>query len=251
MAEELGRRAGLALDNARLYREATDAIKVRDDFLSVAGHELKTPLAALMLQVSSLRRLLDRDGACDPARMAERLDKTSAHGARLDRLIDQLLDVSRLSSGRLRLFREETELGRVTAEAIGRFAEESARVGSPIELQVDGTVRGSWDGERLDQVVTNLLSNALKYGAGKPVLVRVAAVAGGAVLRVEDQGIGIAPEHQVRIFEPFERAVSDHNYGGFGLGLWITRQIVEAHGGQIRVESAPGRGATFVVELSC
>jgi PAS domain S-box-containing protein len=252
LAEELGRRAGLALDNARLYREATDAIKVRDEFLSIAGHELKTPLAALLLQSSSLLRLLRREGAIDRARLEERLEKTVAHGGRLERLIDQLLDVSRITSGRLRLDREETDLVTVAEEVIARFGEESARVASPIELQVQGAVRGVWDRQRLDQVLTNLLSNALKYGAGQPVQVRLASAARCLVtMTVQDRGIGIDPQHQRRIFERFERAVSDRSYGGLGLGLWIARQIVDAHGGEIQVQSEPGQGAAFTVRLPC
>jgi PAS domain S-box-containing protein len=251
LAEELGRRAGLALENARLYREATEAIKVRDEFLSVAGHELKTPLAALLLQLASLLRLVRRPGTVDLVRLGERLEKTVGHGARLERLIDQLLDVSRITSGRLRLDRETVDLAEVTAEVIARFADESARAGSPIELG-GGPARGQWDRQRLDQVVTNLVSNALKYGAGNPVRVQVRPEPGDRVaLQVTDRGIGIALEHQRRIFERFERAVSDRSYGGLGLGLWITRQIVEAHGGEILVQSEPGRGATFTVVLPC
>jgi PAS domain S-box-containing protein len=246
---ELGRRAGMAVDNARLYREATDAVRVRDEFLSIASHELRTPLAALMLQVSGVLRLLQKGTPLGPERIVDRLEKAASSGARLEKLIDELLDVSRITSHRLKLERETVDLVALVEETVARMAEAASRAGSPIQLVASGPVSGSWDRLRIDQVITNLLSNAIKYGAGQPVQVTVGEGGGRAVLTVKDAGIGIEPEHQGRIFDRFERAVSDRHYGGLGLGLWITRQIVEAHGGSIRVVSAPGEGATFTVEL--
>jgi PAS domain S-box-containing protein len=251
VVEELGRRAGMAIDNARLYREATDAVRVRDDFLSVAGHELKTPLAALLLQVGGLVRLLRRDPAQDPVKLIERLEKAAASGTRLEKLIDELLDISRITSGRLRLEPEELDLAEVVRELAFRFGDECVRAGCRLEVEADEPVRGRWDRVRIEQVINNLLSNALKYGAGKPVLISAARVQDRAVLTVADRGIGIDPAHQSRIFERFERAVSERHYGGLGLGLWIARQIIEAHGGNISVHSVRGDGATFVVELPC
>ena len=249
-AEELGRRAGLALENARLYRAALDAVKLRDDFLSVAGHELKTPLTALTLQVASLQRAYAADRSPAPAEAVQKLTRIASTGARLERLIAELLDVSRITSGRLALERQRHDLVAIAREVVGRFAEQAARDKTPIELIAPATLEGTWDGQRLDQVLTNLLSNALKYGPGRPVRVRVAAdEPGRARLSVEDEGIGIPPADQERIFDRFERAIPDRNYGGLGLGLWIARQIVEAHGGQIRVRSAPDRGSTFEVLL--
>jgi signal transduction histidine kinase len=249
LAEELGRRAGIALDNARLYMEATDAIKARDEFLSIAGHELKTPLAAMSLQVHGLLRLYERGEAPTAARAIERLQKTVAQTGRLGKLIDQLLDVSRITSGRLKLEPEQVDLLELTREVVARFADDAARAGSPIELRAGGPVIGRWDRMRLDQVLGNLLSNAVKYGTAKPVFVEVSSAEGKARVSVRDQGIGIALEHQARIFGRFERAVSARHYGGFGLGLWIARQVVEVHGGAIALSSAPGAGSTFTVEL--
>jgi signal transduction histidine kinase len=250
LAEELARRAAIAVDNARLYREANDAIRLRDDFLSIAGHELKTPLAALLLQLGGLLRQLNKEPPLERAKVVERLGKATNHAGRLEALIDELLDVSRISSGRLKLERERLDLASLVEEIFARHTDDAARTGTPLALRrVGGSVEGTWDRLRLDQVVTNLVGNALKYGRGKPVEVTVEGAAQVVRLAVRDQGIGIAPEHQERIFERFERAVADRSYGGLGLGLWITRQIVEAHGGSVRVESAPAAGSTFLVEL--
>ena len=238
MAEHLGDRAGLAIANATLYEEAVRAVAVRDEFLSIAGHELKTPLTALMLQLEMLGRRAD-----DATR--ERVDKVTQHATRLGRLVDELLDVSRISAGRLRLEREELDLAEVVAEHVARVREG----GATVEIAPGGAVRGWWDRSRVEQIVSNLLGNAVKYGEGKPIDVRVEAADGRAVLVVRDRGIGIAPADQARIFERFERAVSSRHFGGLGLGLWIVRQIVEAHGGTIAVASAVGEGAELRVEL--
>jgi signal transduction histidine kinase len=170
----------------------------------------------------------------------------------LQRLIDELLDVSRITSGRLTLEREQMDLGDLAREVVDRYAPEAQRAGSTVTLEAAGDTRGNWDRARLDQVLTNLLSNAVKYGAGKPIHVGVigpSASENKVRVIVQDQGIGIEASAQARIFGRFERAVSDRHYGGFGLGLWIVRELVEAHGGSVHFESEVGRGSTFVVEL--
>jgi signal transduction histidine kinase len=168
---------------------------------------------------------------------------------RLNDLIGELLDVSRITSGRLHLQRDAVDLTRVVREVVARFEEAAARAGCDIQVDAPGPVNGNWDPNRLDQIVTNLLSNAIKYGAGEPVEIRLATSDQLARLWVRDRGIGIPPEHQPRLFQRFERVVSNRNYGGFGLGLWIVRQLVEAHGGAVRLKSAPGKGSEFTVEL--
>jgi PAS domain S-box-containing protein len=250
LAEELGRRAGIAIENARAYREARDAIRLRDDFLSIAGHELRTPLTALQLQLQSVDAAFERGQvAADPERWGTRVHKTVSHAHRLQRLIDELLDVSRITSGRLVLEREETDLAELWREVIERYAGESARAGSPVSFETAGPTAGRWDRARIDQVLTNLLSNAVKYGAGKPVRVTLEGRDGVVRTTVRDEGIGIDPAAQARMFGRFERAVSERHYGGFGLGLWIVRELVEAHGGKVGFESEPGRGSTFWIEL--
>jgi PAS domain S-box-containing protein len=157
--------------------------------------------------------------------------------------------VRRLSTGRLQLRLTEVDLTAVVREMISQLQQQAQTAGCEVRLETTAPVKGGWDQLRLDQVVTNLLTNAFKYGAGKPIHLRIWAEAGKATLQVRDEGIGIELAHQGRIFGMFERAVSDRNYGGLGLGLYITRQIVEALGGTIHVDSVPGHGATFTVEL--
>jgi PAS domain S-box-containing protein len=244
LAEVLGRRASMAIENARLYTESQKAVRLRDDFLSIAGHELRTPLTALQLYLHTLL-----SGASERSPLEKRLRSAGRQVERLSRLINELLDVSRLTAGRLELEIGEVDLTALTREIVERFGDELARTGSSMVFSADGPVVGHWDHMRLDQIITNLVSNAIKYGRGKPIDVSVAAVDGQARLVVCDRGIGIEPEHQARIFRRFERAVSDHNYGGFGLGLWIASEIVNAHGGTISVRSEPGEGSCFTVDL--
>jgi len=250
LAEELGRRAGIAIENARAYGEARAAIRLRDEFLSVAGHEFKTPLTALLLQIQSVHSaFVSGLVAADLPRWGDRVGKAVRQGQRLERLVNELLDVSRITSGRLTLEREEVDLAGLCTEVAERHAVELARSGSTVTIEPSGRTTGTWDRGRLDQVITNLLSNAIKYGQGKPITVTVAGGPRGVTLSVRDRGIGIRPEDQARIFGRFERAVSERHYGGFGLGLWIVRELVEAHGGQVRFESCEGAGSTFVVDL--
>ncbi|MBI5549831.1 MAG: HAMP domain-containing histidine kinase [Deltaproteobacteria bacterium] len=243
LLEDLASRAALAIENARLYRQATEAVNVRDGFLSVAGHELKTPLTAHQLQM----RVLLREAQAEP--VAERVAKVDRQCKRLATLVDELLDVSRITAGRLRLEREELDLAVLVRESVTGLADDLGRADCEVCIVAHAPVVGCWDRLRVEQVVTNLLTNAMKYGCGKPIHITVTGTQGSARLEVRDRGIGIAPEDQARIFARFERAVSSRHFGGLGLGLWIARQVVEAHGGVIFVSSRTGEGATFTVEL--
>jgi signal transduction histidine kinase len=185
----------------------------------------------------------------DPDACERRLRVLDRQVARLLGLSDTLLDVSRITAGRLELARVDGDLAALAVEVAARFADDAAEQGSAIELDAPAPVRCPHDASRMDQVISNLVSNAVKYGRGAPIRVAVHAEGGCAVLEVEDRGIGIAPEHQDRIFGRFERAVSSRNYAGLGLGLWIARRLVEAHGGTIRVRSEAGKGSTFIVAL--
>ncbi|MCE9668853.1 GAF domain-containing protein [Myxococcus stipitatus] len=250
LAQELARRSALAIDNARLYRDARQAIRLREEFLSIASHELKTPISALQLQVQSMLAALARSpSGVPPERLARALDVVDRQVKRQTQLIHDLLDVSRISAGRLELSPEPLDLAALVREVVERFEPELERTSTRLELALDSDVHGLWDKLRLDQVLTNLVSNAVKYGRGNPVRVMLARHATGVRVEVTDGGIGIAEEHLPRLFRRFERAVSERNYGGFGLGLWITRQIVEAMGGTINVRSELGVGSTFTVEL--
>ncbi|WP_437765986.1 AAA family ATPase [Sorangium sp. So ce281] len=251
VAEELGLRAALALDNSRLFAEAQVAIERRDEFLLVASHELKTPLTSLKMQAHLLARLLPRLQRAEvaPERIDAALQLLNRQIARLAHLVNELLDVTRLNAGQLTLARAPVDLAALTREAVERMRQQFANARCRIQLDLDEPVVGNWDASRVEQVVINLLSNALKYGAGAPIHVVVRGLEGRALLVVRDHGIGIAEADQARIFERFERAVSVRNFGGLGLGLYIVRWIVTSHGGTIRVESAPGAGAAFIVEL--
>ena len=251
LLDDLAHRAAQAIENARLYGEAQAAVAARDEFLSIASHELRTPLTALRLALENMRRVASREAIEQlPRPYVERVLTTAERqGQRLEKLVTGLLDVSRIHMGRLDLDMEEVELGAAVREALGAVEDEAAQAGS--EITVTGEpVRGYWDRLRISQVVTNLLANAVKYGGGKGVEVEYGTRGGDAAfLVVRDHGIGIDPSDQPQIFERFERAVSSRNYGGLGLGLYIVKRIVEAHGGTIGVESKPGEGAIFRVEL--
>ncbi|WP_375769037.1 MEDS domain-containing protein [Archangium gephyra] len=240
-----------AVENGRLYEEAREAVRARDEFLSVASHELKTPLTPLRLRLQGLRREVEgSEGEAVPRERVVMVARGAEQQLRkLTALVEALLDVSRLTQGRLALTCEELDLVEVVREVVERFAQQAAKAGSAVEVVAEGRVVGRWDRLRLEQVMTNLLSNALKYGAGKPVHVAVRGEPERAVLVVRDEGIGIEPEHLERIFGKFERAVSGRHYGGLGLGLYITRQIVQALEGTIEVESELGHGSTFRVVL--
>lgn len=183
------------------------------------------------------------------ARILQRLEKASRHLRRVSRMVEDLLDVSRITSGRLKLEEEYFDLAEMAHDVINRYAETAVKQGCQIEFRDLVHPIGHWDRMRLEQVLTNLLSNAIKYGSGKPVGIEVADLDGWAVLKVTDHGIGIQPKDQQRIFERFERAASEHRFGGFGLGLWIAKRIIEASGGKILLDSAEGQGATFSVIL--
>ena len=240
-------------EREQLLDELKAALCARDDFLMVASHELRTPLTSLQLTASSVLRQLQRsDGpGLPPPVMDERMRTIKRQLDRLEQLINALLDVSRIGAGRLALQLERVDLVEVAEDVLDRLRDESARQGVTLTLRSPQSLVGLWDRSRLDQIVTNLVTNAIKYGQGKPVDVIVAAIGDDAEIRVIDQGIGVDPEQQERIFGKFERAASQRNYGGLGLGLWITRELVELMRGQVRVESAPGDGATFIVSLPC
>jgi signal transduction histidine kinase len=244
LALELARRATAAVRNAHLFHQTQQALQLRDDFLAIASHELNTPLTSLKLQLARLQR-----GPAD-ADVRTRASAAVQQVDRLGRLVRELLEVSRLSEGRLHLDPEPVDLVELCREVLGRFGDEMIRAGTAVHLHAPDAVNGRWDRARVDGVVTHLVSNALKYGQGHPVELEVTgAPEDGARLVVRDRGIGIPAELQAHLFQRFGRAVPLRHYGGFGLGLWFSRQVVEAHGGRIHLESAPGVGTTVTVEL--
>jgi PAS domain S-box-containing protein len=228
-----------------------EAVRARDEFLHVASHELKTPLTPLQLQIDDLSRMIDAYGA-PHVRLRAKLDSATRQIERLSRLVESLLDVSRIAAGRLHLELETFDLSRMVSEVVERFRPEAQRAGCELAVRPGPELPellGRWDRARVDKVVSSLLANAIKYGAGKPVSVEVAPVDGMVRLTVTDHGIGIEPAALERIFGRFERAVSLRHFGGLGLGLFIARQLTEAHGGTIAAQSQPGQGSTFTVLL--
>jgi signal transduction histidine kinase len=223
------------------------AVRAREDFLAVASHDLRNPVNAIHLQVTSVLRHCQRDSASlEKEWLCARLGRASSQVSRLTRLLDNLMDVSRLTGGSLPLEREDVEFGAVVHAVVDHLRDEIGH--REVSLHVT-PVRGEWDRVRLEQIVTNLVSNAIKYGANNPIDIALDADTDTARLSVTDYGVGIDAESQKKLFQRFERGVSSLQYGGFGLGLWITREIVEAMGGRVSIKSKVGEGSTFSVEL--
>ncbi|MFE8604072.1 sensor histidine kinase [Archangium violaceum] len=240
--EELAGRTALSLENARLLREARAALEL----IGVAAHDLGNPLQALQLMLGKLRR----QPPSEQEKLREVLTAAVRHTQRLGRLLHNLLDLSRLSSGKMELEVGEVDLAELAREAVERHAEQAAEAGSQVVLDVEPGVVGRWDRLRLERVLTNLLSNAFKHGKGQPIELCVERTDGHGRLSVRDHGPGIPEAQQRTIFERFKKApVKGEKKEGFGLGLYIVRQLVEAHGGSVLVESREGEGATFTVEL--
>jgi signal transduction histidine kinase len=236
-------------------KEAQDALQSRDEFLSIASHELKTPLTGLLLQLQMMARQVRHvqsvaggELSTSAGRMGRAVDVSLQQSRKLSSLIDELLDLTRIRLGKLTLNKEEVDLRRLAADSLSRLRL-TVQQTPQIELDCPSSIMGRWDPLRIEQVITNLLSNAVKYGEGSPVALKVERRGESVRIRVSDQGLGIAPEMQEKIFQRFERAEAVNHFSGLGLGLYITRQIVEAHGGSIWVESELNRGSTFVVDL--
>ncbi|MES2283887.1 MAG: hybrid sensor histidine kinase/response regulator [Pseudomonadota bacterium] len=231
--------------------ELQNAVRMRDDFMSMVAHELRTPLNTLFLEAQLRKMQLDRGNTAvfDAAYLQKMVARDQRQIQSMVRLIDDMLDVSRISSNRLSIRPSKVELQTLLTKVVANLSNQASAAGTTITLEPGAEATGIWDEFRIEQVVINLLTNALRYGKGKPVHVSTKNTADGVRIKVRDQGMGISEEDQKRIFEQFERANGNDGTGGLGLGLFITRQLVEAHGGQISVESRQGEGATFIVTL--
>jgi signal transduction histidine kinase len=236
--------AELQATQAELQR----AVQMRDDFMSMVSHELRTPLNTLYLQ-TQLRRRMAGGRTLSPEQVQTMVERDEQQIRNMVRLIDDMLDVSRLRQGMLSMAPKPADLALLVRRVVESYADQASAAGSPITLAAPPALPGLWDEFRIEQVVANLITNAVRYGGGKPVHVTVQARDGQGEVAVRDQGIGIAPADQARIFGQFERAVDAEVAPGLGLGLYITHQIVHAHRGRIEVASVPGEGSTFTVRL--
>jgi signal transduction histidine kinase len=233
----------------RARRFALDALRTRDDFLAIASHELRTPLGALVLQLDALTDQLGTRP--DGAELAPKLARAERQCDRMTHLIRNLLDVTTLESGQLGIRREPIDLAAVIRDVVDRFAEQAAQAGCKVELRgtANGDVRGAWDRIKLEQVMTNLLTNAFRHAPGAPVAIALESDATTARVTVSDAGPGIAPALVDRVFEPYMRGGRRIEAGGVGIGLYISQRIVAAHGGQLSVRSTPGSGSAFTMLL--
>jgi PAS domain S-box-containing protein len=237
--------------------QAERAVELRDDFLSIAAHELRTPLTPILLYLQMIQQTLETLELKDPKDpnlpkvefLKKSIRGTNHEFDRFLNLVERLLDVSRLRAGKMVLERQPTDLSQLVAHAVRRFRPEFAKSQCPFQFISREPVWGNWDPNRIEQVVINLLSNAIKYGAKNPIEITVTKTQDKALLQVRDYGIGISKEDQFKLFHRFERAASIKNFSGFGLGLYISREIVKAHGGEIQLSSEPGKGSLFTVEL--
>ncbi|MES1208797.1 MAG: PAS domain S-box protein [Pseudomonadota bacterium] len=239
------------LDEERLQRvRAEEALRIRDEFLSIASHELKTPLTSLQIELYSMRERLE--GRQPEEWLSRKLDRAARNADRLSGLIDTLLDVARIATGRLTLKPERFDLAESVRLVIDGMKGTATRAGCELVFEnpsAPAAVTGKWDRLRVEQVVMNLLSNAIKYGAGQPVTVSLTVQNREAVVRVSDHGPGISDKDVGRIFERFERASPMRHYGGLGLGLYVSREIVRGEHGTIGVRNLADGGACFEVRL--
>jgi signal transduction histidine kinase/DNA-binding NarL/FixJ family response regulator len=235
----------------KIQVELKRLIGARDEFLSVASHELRTPLTSIKLQTQMIKRNVAKGdvAALAPARMEKMVEQTDRQVTRLTHLVDDMLDVSRIETGKLDLRAEPVDLVELVKEVVERLSPQIAQSGSPVTFHGAERMIGHWDRFRIEQVLINLLTNAARYGGGSPIEIEISSRGETAELSIRDHGKGIAPEDQERIFRRFERAISRSEVSGLGLGLYIARQIADAHQGSLRVESSLGRGARFIVAL--
>jgi signal transduction histidine kinase len=242
---------GIASENARLYEVAQTALRAREDFLSIASHELNTPLTTLSLHLQLAQQKMARGDIPQRPRedIAQALEAVERQVVRLTRLVEDLLDVSRIKGGKLRFVFARVNVSEVVRDVVDRFRGQLTTAGSNVTTEIEDGVVGSLDQIRIEQIVDNLLINVVKYAPGQPVRVSLERAGGVATLVVDDRGPGIAEEMQRTIFERFERGDTSNSAGGLGLGLFIVKELVDGQGGSIRVQSRVGEGARFIVEL--
>jgi signal transduction histidine kinase len=245
-----GYRHDVVSELRRRNAELAEAVNARDQFIAVAAHELRNPMAALYLRVQQLTRIVASPAGVDSQRVAREL-------ARLDRVMEHyvkratmLLDVSRIAAGKgITLQPEAVDFSALLRDTVEEQRPAVTHAGSSLKLDIAEGVRGEWDRVALTQIIENIVTNAIKFGAGKPIEISLAGDAETASFRVRDHGIGISKLDQKRIFERFERTRGARPHGGFGIGLWLVRELVDTMGGDIDIASTPGAGSTFTITL--
>jgi signal transduction histidine kinase len=245
-AERYALRVSVMLENARLYQKSCDAIGVRDEFLSLAAHELRTPITSLRLFAQQLAQKAPQMTSSAVIGLSNRILRQAE---RLERMADRLLDTSEIGRGRPSIDRAETDLGQIVEDVTHAFDDTALRAGSELTLSIRGPVVGRWDPIRLEQIVANLLDNAIKFGDGKPIRVELESAGEKARLSIRDEGGGISREDEPHVFERYWRASEHRSVGGLGLGLYVVKEMTEAHGGSVTLERNSTGGSTFVLEL--
>lgn len=233
------------------HEKALTEIRARDEFLSIASHELKTPLTTMLLQLQTILHNIRNVSLANFSieNLLKMLESAEQQTQRLAKMINDLLDTSLITTQRLELDLEQVDLSEILQDTVERFSEKLIREGIKIYIDAEDNVVGVWDKMRLEQAISNLVTNAIKYGEKKPISIRLQNHNATAKITVTDRGIGIPAEHQKRIFARFERAVDSNDIKGLGVGLYITSQIVRAHRGKILLKSKPGKGSSFTIEL--
>lgn len=242
----------LLIEQERKAKQAAeDAIKARDEFLAIASHELKTPLTTIILRLqSTLDSILNQSLAnFSGEKLVGSLNVAHEQTRRIQTMIKDLLDFSLITRGQLNLQLSQSDLAHIVKATVERFEDHVKVAGSSLQFSAQGNTHGLWDQVRIEQAVTNLLTNAIKYGQGTHITVSVQQQGTKARITVEDQGIGIDPDKQKVIFEKFKRGTTNGHYQGLGVGLFIVKQITLAHGGSVSVSSRPGKGSKFTIEL--
>jgi len=251
-AVDFARRGAFAIENARLYVAAQDSLRARDEFVAIAAHELRTPLTPLRLQAHLLTTFANRrdpSRESDAAQLQMLARDISRSSERLISLVEQLLDVSQMTVGGASLQLEQLDLATVARHVVSEVADDLERTGSTVTwARPPGKVRGVWDRRSLELALRNLLTNAMKFAPG-PIELSLAVQDGEVQLAVRDFGRGLSQEEQAQLFERYRRPAPLRYYGGFGLGLWIVRRVMEQLGGRVEVWSEPGAGARFTLFL--
>jgi signal transduction histidine kinase len=249
---EVAKRAAIAVDHSLLFQKTARSLKIRDEFIAVASHELKTPLTSLRLQLQMAKRELspERLSADFLSHLVHAFDFSLRQVNVLTTLIDDLLDVTRIQSGKLFLKLEEIDICDLAKEVLGRFSNEFKNSKCEVQTDFQPGARGFWEPHRIDQIFTNLIENAIKYAPQSKIKISVKIIDNHwASFSIEDNGCGIPKAKQAKLFDRFERATDSQSVGGLGLGLYITKSIIDAHKGTIEVESEEGVGTKFTVKL--